>query len=671
MDFGVGLDARKRESATFKGMNIPIEILGNIKYPIATPIQRKIIPKMLNGEDVIAVSRTGSGKTYAYVIPILMRLLERKEVKTIYTRAKAIIVVPTYELATQVFSVVQELSHNGVHPAMLTGIASLAHSFNYLVVGQFEIAICTPGRLEHILTELSSADRNRPIYLKIDEKNTKREVCITDAQLLEKLTQPDIVIIDEMDRIFEDKSLSLSLERILGFFTNTPQYGMFSATHHKGNNYIREILNRRSIEVTEILGGVSDHLEMDRLKINNFFIQEEMKLPLLMSLIRKAPEMKVLVFVSTCKRCLVVSEALRESGVSLGVLSSAESEESRDLVVKDFKKGDISVLISTDVGCRGLDIKGISMVIDYDYASCRSTAIHRVGRMNRGRSETGILYSFIRPGDILTYLSFLNHVHAEKPRDATRHTRLCFSTTTCINDDEHKTCSYLGIGHVPSDFYASTQETARAFLSSQDAGYAGSYVRYAKTNPPEKMDPKWIVPCIDIKTLPSHPYFGISSCTLSSSIKNYKSRYNPMITSTTHHLAKQPRPAIKREAPVKVNLDKFKDPSFIPYENIRSGTFSGGELPTDKSSQIKDRIRKHSKPAGQIFTEWKKENRDRLCKGHLLKRPAPLPEEEEKKPGVRMKEGATHSIKKVLSIRQRREKDHEERSIKKRKQQRQ
>ncbi|KAI5179754.1 ATP-dependent RNA helicase DDX54/DBP10 [Nematocida sp. AWRm80] len=661
MDFGIELETVQKESVTFKKMNIPNEILGNIRYPIATPIQRKVIPMLMNNEDVIAVSRTGSGKTYSYVIPILAKLLKTREKKSIYTRAKALIILPTYELADQVFSVIQELSNNGVHPALFTGTNTIAHSLNYLVVGQFEIAICTPGRLEHMLLELTNAEKNKPIYLKVEENGSKKDLSISDEQLLEKLTTPDIVVIDEMDRIFEDKNLSMSLQRILECIKVEPQYALFSATHHKGNTEIRNILNRKDLKLVEIIGGVSDHLEQDRLSINNLYVQEETKPAILVALLKKFPEKKILIFVSTCKRVQVLADWLAEIGFKPGVLSSTESEESRDQVVKGFKKNEISIVISTDVGCRGLDIRGIDVIIEYDYASKRATAVHRVGRMNRSKYEKGTVFSFIRAADISTYLAFLNHIYSEKPRDTTRETRLCF-TSACIFNSNHRSCAYLGIGTVPHEFYSAQEELTNK-ITEGDL-FDMSYNKYNKTNPPEKIDPSWIVNAIDIRAIAQHRYFGdIPTNTLLESLKAYKSRYNPL------SLVKPPKRKSHLSIKYKenqINLDRFKDPSFIPYENIKSSTYTqvDNTHPMHSKADILERSKKLSKPYGELFTQWKRDNRDRLSKGYLLTRPPQKDKEAPEEPKTRSDAGRTNSVKQVLKIREKREKYFETRRIK-------
>lgn len=688
MDFGLREERQTKGSVAFKGMNIPREILGNIKYSIATPIQRKVIPKLLSGEDVIAISRTGSGKTMSYVIPILMNLLKSQEKKTIYTRAKAIVIVPTYELAVQVSSVFQELSSGGVHPAMFTGMGTVAHSLNYLVVGQFEVAICTPGRLEHILGEIAQADNSRPIFMKIDDNNTKREVSITDKQILEKITEPEIVVIDEMDRIFEDKSLSLSLERILEYFKGSPQYALFSATHHRGNTHIRTILNRKEIDTVEVLGGVSDHLEEGRLKIHNLHVREEMKVATMLSILKNLQNsqkrygsvgadglvrgsVKVLVFVSTCRRCLAVAEAVRTTGLSVAVLSSAESEESREQAVKDFRTGDVSVLVSTDVGCRGLDIRGIDTIVEYDYPSNRSTSVHRVGRMNRGKSEKGSLYAFIRTRDISTYLAFLNHIHSEKPRDSTRKTRLCFHSDRCIVDGvngSHEKCAYLGLGRVPGSFYGTSEEIARTVSGEDKEADRRSYDTYNRTNPGEKVDGKWVVTSVDLKGIKIHPCFGVKVSSVEESVRTYKARNNPIISANCHNRIEKIRKDRKKQIISKstVDLDKFKDPLFIPYENIKSNTYATGiEQKDDRSSQLKERVRKMRKQPGQMFTEWKKENRDRLCKGYLLTRPPPQEAANEEEPAQirRKSDGDTVSVRKIFEARKKKERETERRRL--------
>ncbi|KAI5171145.1 ATP-dependent RNA helicase DDX54/DBP10 [Nematocida sp. LUAm3] len=660
MDFGISVETQQKESVTFKGMGIPKEILGNIQYPIATPIQRKVIPRLNMGEDIITVSRTGSGKTYAYVIPILMQLLKEREKKTIYTKAKAIVIVPTYELAMQVASVFRDLSKNGVHPALFTGMGSLAHSFNYLVVGEFEVAICTPGRLEHMIVELSSAEKNKPIYVKVDDKGTKREMCIEDSQLLQKITHPDIVVIDEMDRIFEDNALSLSLERILGAIQGSPQYALFSATHHRGNIHIRTLLNRKDMALVEILGGVSDHLESGRLIINNLHVQEDIKFSLLLSLLKKHSTKKILIFVSTCKRAMVISTLIKEQGYRAGVFSSMESEEAREEVMKAFKNDEISILVSTDVGCRGLDIKGIKAIIEYDYAPNRNTSVHRVGRMNRGRGEDGVLFSFIRSADLPTYFAFLNHIYSEKPRDATRPTRLCFQTESCIFNSEHKQCVYLGLGAVPSSIYINNHVPMKRLLEI-DNSFSLSYDKYCKTNPVEKIDNNWVLSSLCTKVLPVHKFFGISSSSLLTAVRQYKSKYNPITSSITYQQKPQEK---KKKQQIPVNLEKYRDPNFISYENIKSSTYTPIENKPNREKEIQERIKKMSKSPGTIFTEWKKSNRDRLNKGYLLKRPTAEEAEEDKKEKYKKSEGETRSVRKISEVRERREKDHQERRLK-------
>lgn len=658
MDFGLDHKSAQREPVTFKEMGLPKELLPNVHYPIATPIQRKVIPKLLQGEDLVAISRTGSGKTFAYVIPILMQLLKKREKKSIYTKNKALIIVPTYELAVQVSSVFIHLSSGGVHPALFTGIGSLAHTFNYLVVGHFEVAICTPGRLEHLLEELAATDKARPIYLKAPEDGTTKEVAICTAQLLEKIASPDIVVIDEMDRILEDKSLSLSLARVLEHIKGTPQYALFSATHHRGSVNVRALLGRPEMEIIEILGGISEHLEQDRLKICNFFVQEEVKLSLLVSLCKKYREERVLVFISTCRRAAFIASAIRKMNISVGVLSSLEAEESRSLSVKEFRTGSISVLISTDVGCRGLDIKGISAVIEYDYAADRTTAVHRIGRMNRGRSESGRLFSFIRVQDLPCYFSFLNHIYSEVPRDSKRETRICFQTERCIFGDKHVRCCYLGLGRVPLSFTSASAEFAASI--EIDPFFSVSYEKYIKTNKSEKIDKRWVVSSVDKERISIHPFFGstTTSTEVEEALRAYRPRKGNIVnkTNTTASIVNRKTNTKNASAKEKIDLEQFKDPSFIPYEGGRR-VYTGRDiaLVAEKEAKIK-RERKLKKQPGEAFAEWKNESRSRLAQGYLLQRPT----EKKDKEGCKKAEGAPHSVKKVMATRQKREKAFQE-----------
>ncbi|KAH9385883.1 ATP-dependent RNA helicase DDX54/DBP10 [Nematocida major] len=644
MDFGISTELQKKESVSFKGMNIPMEILGNIRYSIATPIQRKVIPKLLQGEDVIAISRTGSGKTYAYVIPILMRLLKERVKKTLFTKARALVIVPTYEIAQQVSDTFKELSSNGVHPALFTGMGTFAHSLNYLVVGQFEVAICTPGRLDRLMTEISASQPGRPLYVRVEEENVKKEVTISDAQILDKITNPDIVVIDEMDRIFEDRSLAESLDVILGQIKTSPQYALFSATHHTGNTHIRNILNRR-IETVEVLGGITEHLEESRLVINNLFVQEGIKLPVLLALLKKHREKKVLVFVSTCRRCPGVAEAVRIIGRVAHILSSSESEEARALSVEAFKKGRDDVLISTDVGCRGLDIRGVDVIIEFDYARCRSTCIHRVGRMNRGKTERGELVSFVGSPDIPTYLAFVQHIYSEKRRDSTRGANLCVGEDrgSICAQNRHRSCIYLGLGRVPVSFYAGVQEAAQRVDIHPSHGE--SYKSYLKTHPVDTGVVRGSLH-VDVQGIEVHPVFGVSDAgSMMEAVRTYRrTEKGPAFRRTE-------RKDLKSST---VNMEKYRDVNFIPYENKRSAVCESPVV----LQEVMGKKRTVRKDAGEKFAAWKKESRDRLNKGHLLKRPAAVSEEEEtEERKTRKSDGDTVSVRKIYEARQKKERE--------------
>jgi ATP-dependent RNA helicase RhlE len=660
MDFGLDrVSSRQKECIRFKGMGVPEGLLRNIPFEMATPIQRKAIPLIDQGRDVIGISRTGSGKTLAYLIPIVKRALERKENRDLYMKAMAMIIVPTHELALQVQDVVSSLCEGSkVRAGVFTGSTALAHSFNFLVVGVFDIVICTPGRLEHMTKEVAACKDGKPLYIQVSEKGKrqKKDVAIDNSQVLEKIVNPEILVVDEMDRIFEDESLAVSTEHILSVLKTSPQYVLFSATDHKKIAQIQALLGRKAFEKIEISGGVCSFLEQGRLKMNFFLVNEEGKASVLLGLLRvpRISGCRVIVFTSTCKRCVYVAEILNKSGIRSGVLSSEESDEYRESVLHSFRKHEISCLVSTDLGCRGLDIRGVSYVVDFDFAGSRNTEVHRIGRMNREKNEKGEMFSFVRPADLVVYLSFVNLVYNEQPRDSMTSSRVCFSLgPECMAGGEgHQQCIYMGIGRIPPTFYYENGEAIKNLGVDCSIRRAAedSYDKYNRTLPQtEKIGKSWSIREVNTANVKIHPYFSHMSPEIYGGDKEN-------IWDKLHNYRRRDRGREERKERKGVGLaetEKFRNPNFIRYENKSSSRFAGGEAIENWKEGLGLEGRKRKgllKEEGFLFGEWKKENRERLGKGMFSR--ATKEERVEDKEG--MVENELRGVKEVLERRKNR-----------------
>lgn len=701
MDFGIGASAAKaKKYVTFKSMGLPSELLRNIPHEIATPIQRKVIPLVKERADVVGISRTGSGKTFAYLLPIIAELIEQQkagaEEKGVFAHAHCIVIVPTHELAAQVQHVFAALADKtGLNAAVFTGAATLSHSFNYLVVGRFEVVICTPGRLEHMLREVESCKDARPLHLRMGEpgKKHKRELCAANQDLLAKLTNPALVVIDEMDRIFEDENLAGSVECILSKLRTAPRYAMFSATNHKKILRIQELLGGRHFEMVEIAGGLCDLLEGGRLQMNFFLVNEQGKMGALLGLVRtlrekeraegaaKFKESRALIFASTCKRCEFIAHVLEKAGLRAGILSSEESDESREHVLQLFRKGELSHLVCTDLGCRGLDIRGVKYVVDFDFASSRNTEIHRVGRMNREKGEAGTVFSFIRPADLVVYLSLVNSIYSEKPRDATRASALCFGSAgpcaAAAGSDAHRDCVYLGLGKIPPSFYYEHSEAIGSMGtdSSLEQSYRNSYERYNKTLPaPEKVDRAWAIRDVKSSDVKMHPFFrpgrAIGGCGHTSKgkeevweqIHKYKARGRADGAGLGGRRSRRaPRClGLGGKSITLAQAEKYKDGNYIQHENKKSSLFEGFSNDTWKAGLGLEGGRRKElvKEEGNLFAEWKKENRERLSKGVLGKNWAQRDEPGDGYGGgaapASARVGATRSTVDVLELRKKR-----------------
>ncbi len=337
-----------------KRISDDLETLG---FTEPTEIQEKAIPPILAGKDILASAETGSGKTAAYGLPIVQAL--RGGSKHL---PRVLILVPTRELAVQVNDEINRFANKcGIRTATIYGGAGFANQARLLNRG-VDVIVATPGRL----------------FDHIEQGNAK-------------LANVNMLVLDEADRML-DMGFTPQVRRIVSEITGPQrQTLMFSATINKavarsGEEFLKDPV---SIFVN------SDRVEPASIEQKIHLVQEDGKAPLLISLLNEQAEPRtVLVFTKTRSRATKICKSLRASHISAGEIHSDISQNKRESTLKQFRKGEISVLVATDIAARGLDVPAISHVFNYDLPLSAADYVHRIGRTGRaGRS--GIAVSFV------------------------------------------------------------------------------------------------------------------------------------------------------------------------------------------------------------------------------------------------------------------------------------
>uniref|UniRef100_A0A0K0FXL3 RNA helicase n=1 Tax=Strongyloides venezuelensis TaxID=75913 RepID=A0A0K0FXL3_STRVS len=330
-----------------------------------TPIQRKAIPTILDGRDVVAMSRTGSGKTAAFVVPILQKLKMRNP-----TGIRALLISPTRELAIQTFNVVKELGRfTGLRAACIVGGESLQE--NFAIIHQTpDILIATPGRLAHIAVEMEL-----------------------------KLEFVQIVVFDEADRLFE-MGFADQINEIIRRIPESRQTLLFSATLPK---MIVEFA-KAGLSDPCLIRLDTDNKISDKLSMIFFLCRGHEKINALLYLIREFIDknQQTVVFCATMKHVEYIVSILEKANISCTHLYSQLDPTARKENIQKFHEKKANILIVTDVAARGVDIPLLDNVINFHFPPKAKLFVHRVGRVARA-GKSGRAYSLVAP-DELPYL---------------------------------------------------------------------------------------------------------------------------------------------------------------------------------------------------------------------------------------------------------------------------
>lgn len=323
-------------------------------YETPTQIQDKTLEPIMEGRNLIGIAHTGTGKTGAFLIPLINNLLDKKPA------SQVLVVAPTRELAVQTNNEFNSIAAGlKLYSNCLIGGTSVNADVRKLKKPSHFI-IGTPGRLN---------DMVRQGAIKLKDFNT--------------------IVLDEFDRLL-DMGFSQEINQLVDGMINRQQTILFAATN---DNSQKQIINKLAADLVEVKvsngNSTIDTVEQDVVKIKN----GEKKIEVLLDMIRDETFEKVLVFAETKRWVSQICKHLRQSGVKADEIHSDKSQNYRSKALSSFKKQNIQVLVATDVAARGLDISEVSHVINYQQPNNMESYIHRIGRTGRaGKSGKAITF---------------------------------------------------------------------------------------------------------------------------------------------------------------------------------------------------------------------------------------------------------------------------------------
>lgn len=321
-----------------------IKSLKNIKYEIPSKVQSKVIPQLLNNKDIIVKSKTGSGKTASFAIP----LCEKVDINN--NSVQGLIIAPTRELALQIKEEVQNIGRiKKVRCSAIFGKQPLKEQVAELKQ-RVHIVVATPGRIiDHI-------GRGT-----IDLSNVK------------------FFIIDEADKML-NKGFVNDMESIMTKLPQNTCKGMFSATIDDNINSVCEKYMKNIIRIE-----IKDEDKHIKKQISEFFIksEEENKYDLLKSIIYKECPHSVIVFANTRDKVDEIYKSMKKDKFTVGVIHGDMSQDKRLFIIKDFKENKFNILVSSDITSRGIHVDDVSLVINYEVPRDKENYVHRIGRTGR------------------------------------------------------------------------------------------------------------------------------------------------------------------------------------------------------------------------------------------------------------------------------------------------
>lgn len=322
-------------------------------YSSPTEIQERSFHHLVSGQNLIGIAATGTGKTGAFLIPVIEQMLKQK--------ATALVVVPTRELAQQVESEFRSLTKQlGLKSVCFIGGTNVNKDIQ-LSNRRWDLIVGTPGRLNDL----------------------------SDRKAL-RLDKTPILVMDEFDRML-DMGFLRDINKVVDNMRGRKQTILFSATKDVSQEKLISKIVANPIRVN-VSSGIksSDNVDQSIIKVES----HQNKFELLLDLVQKPSFEKIILFADTKRTVNKLSQQLMKSGISADVIHGNKSQNYRTKAINQFKKGKVKVLVATDVASRGIDIKGVTHVINYQLPQTMDSYIHRIGRTGRAES-VGSAYTFV------------------------------------------------------------------------------------------------------------------------------------------------------------------------------------------------------------------------------------------------------------------------------------
>ena len=350
-----------------------------LNFKTATPIQAQAIPLILQGRDLIGVAQTGTGKTAAFVLPIIDLILDEPESKFI----KALIIVPTRELALQINKAIEAYSYfTGTSSIAVYGGGSgadFSQEKTALTQG-VDIVIATPGRL---ISHMSMGYVN--------------------------FSKLRFLVLDEADRML-DMGFQPDLLRIIGITNPKRQTMLFSATMPQGVMKLAKTMLHDpatiSIALSKPAVGVTQ---------GAYLVSDAQKIPLMVEILNGREGQRIIVFASTKQAVSKLYQKLKSKRYNVAQVSSDLEQEEREQVMLQFRNRVVDIIVATDVLSRGIDIDGIDLVVNYDIPRDAEDYVHRIGRTARA-ARKGEAITLVSPEDGFKFKKIEKLIDKEVPK---------------------------------------------------------------------------------------------------------------------------------------------------------------------------------------------------------------------------------------------------------------
>ncbi len=337
-------------------------------YRTPTPIQAQTVPLALAGKDIVGIAQTGTGKTAAFALPILHRLLNNRT-RPVPKSCRVLVLSPTRELSGQILDSFNTYGrHMRLSSALAIGGVPMGRQVR-AIMGGVEVLVATPGRL-----------------LDLVQSNALR------------LTQVEYLVLDEADRML-DMGFINDIRKIVAKLPSTRQTLLFSATMPKDIADLARSMLRDPARVA--VTPVSSTAE--RITQRIIHVDHSAKSALLAQLLKQETIDRALVFTRTKHGADKVVKSLAKAGIAANAIHGNKSQNHRERVLASFRSGETRTLVATDIAARGIDVDGISHVVNFDLPNVPETYVHRIGRTARAGAE-GVAISLVAGAEEMGYL---------------------------------------------------------------------------------------------------------------------------------------------------------------------------------------------------------------------------------------------------------------------------